>query len=908
MRRLWAYLIVVFTALVAVFASFTHVIGGVTTNGEFETRREFTFQLTERAKEDDDVDPKALDDNSAKDMAEIMKSRLEKYNVSSYDLRTSGNDTVYVSFSADSDSKYQQIVTYLCFSGSFALVNQNDDIVEGKDFLNGNAYTKSYAVNEYPTVIIPIKTENSDYQAVIQGAKDNPETKEATEEGAEAESVGRIYLLYNWQKGETYQTLKAANTLESKILMQIDFTPDEEEEGLYYDSNKNSFFRTCGFQDANGNGVADPNEVSAAYDLADYFVNLFSASALDYEVKCIRGLASGTEVWLDAKTEEVLSLEGKLVWNRTLTAVIAAIVILTLLLVFFYKMGAISTLTTALVSVFFAILVMVKSGLEYNVLGVVGLVLVAILSIISGVIYLNKIKEDCYKGHTIKKANTEASKKSLLPICDIHLVALVVGVMCYVLGGAALRSFGAILGIGSVISFVINTLGLKGLMWLLTNATFLNNRYDLLGINPENVPDHMAEEKQTFYGAYTEKSFSKHKKAVSIFACFAFLLSVAGMISAAALRGGDLFKNTGSSKLGSEIYIQNRIIANNDEKSPLDDNSLDTILDNILIQKTAGVDIDQSEVVAEGEKPTTYVVLADYISKRVIFATSESKIEEEIANNYVDTYFYLTLNKNLTGDETAEIRGVVGSTTTLSEVFGEYFDETSTFTPKSDKEFTTMSLKSVSTVANASSPKWDKIVLATAVAILIITVYLMLRYRLSRGLASIIFPTLASAVILGIMLLFNFFLTIPANVAIAVPVVTLFSYFFTIQFFNRERELLADEKVKDNSKEHRSEVAMRALGIAYTPILATAVLGIYCLINFFGFGPSNISVAYVAMFVGSIIALAFISCLVVPSCNLLFGWFSKVKINIRRPKKNKTGKPVHKSAEPEEAIFIGIND
>ena len=219
-----------------------------------------------------------------------------------------------------------------------------------------------------------------------------------------------------------------------------------------------------------------------------------------------------------------------------------------------------------------------------------------------------------------------------------------------------------------------------------------------------------------------------------------------------------------------------------------------------------------------------------------------------------------------------------------------------------------MSLKSVSTVANASSPKWDKIVLATAVAILIITVYLMLRYRLSRGLASIIFPTLASAVILGIMLLFNFFLTIPANVAIAVPVVTLFSYFFTIQFFNRERELLADEKVKDNSKEHRSEVAMRALGIAYTPILATAVLGIYCLINFFGFGPSNISVAYVAMFVGSIIALAFISCLVVPSCNLLFGWFSKVKINIRRPKKNKTGKPVHKSAEPEEAIFIGIND
>ena len=114
--------------------------------------------------------------------------------------------------------------------------------------------------------------------------------------------------------------------------------------------------------------------------------------------------------------------------------------------------------------------------------------------------------------------------------------------------------------------------------------------------------------------------------------------------------------------------------------------------------------------------------------------------------------------------------------------------------------------------------------------------------------------------------------------------------------------------MKDNSKEHRAQVAMRALGIAYTPILATAVLGIYCLINFFGFGPSTISVAYGAMFVGCIIALAIISSLVVPACNWLYGLFSKVKINIRRPKKNKTGKPVHKSAEPEEAIFIGIND
>lgn len=906
MRRLWAYIIVVFTALVAVFASFPAIIKDTTTNGEYETRREFTFQLVEREQTDDDEETKELTDNSAKEIAEVMESRLVKSKITSYDISTSGNDMITVSFSADSESAYQQTVTYLTFSGSFALVNVNDDIVAGKDFLRGKAYTKSYAVNEYPTVIIPVKTDSTDYQTLIQGAKDNPVTQESSSEDDEGESVARLYLLYNWVKGETYQTLSDAGKLDSKTLLQIDFTPDDKEEGLYYDSNKNSFSRVCGFQDANGNGTADPSEVTAAYQQADYLVNLFSASAYDYEVKCIKGLQSGTEVWLKAKTEDFLD-NGKLVWNRTMTAVLAAIVMVTILLAIFYKLGALSAATTTLVSVFFAILVMVKTGLEYNVFAVAGIVAVAIISLVSGIIYLNKLKEDAYKGHTLKKANAEASKKSLLPIIDVHVVALVVGVMTYVLGGAALRSFGAILGIGSVISALINTLGLKGIMWLCTNATALNGRYDLFDIKKEHVPDHMAEEKQTFFGAYTGKNFTKHKKSVSIITAIGFTFAVAGMVAAGVLRGGVLFKKTTSQYLGSEIYIQNRILQKDDNVSPLDDNSLQTILDSILIQKTAGVDIDQSEVPEEGEKPTTYITLSDYVSNKVLFATSETKVEEGgIAKTYTDTYYKLSLSTNLKGTEIAEIMGYPSSdTTTLEEVFDDYFESTSTFT---SSESNSIELKQMHTVVTEVNPKWNKIFVATAVSIGIITLYLLVRYRLSRGLASVVFPAATSAITIGLLLALNFVVDFAANVYICVPFITMFAYIFMIQFFNRERELLADDKVKDNSVEHREEVANRALGIAYSPILVSAVIGIYLMVNFFGFGTLNMSNAYIACFVGGIISLGLISALIVPLCNWLFKLFSKVKIE-RKPRKSKKGnKPVYKSAEPEEAIFIGIND
>ena len=908
MRRLWAYIIVVFTALVAVFASFPSIVKGVQTNGQYETRRQFTFQLTEREVEDETEKVVELNDNSAKDIAKIMRSRLEKYNVSSYDISTSGQDIVTVSFAADSESKYQQIITYLSFSGSFALINNDVDVVPGDEFIRGKAYTKDYAVNEYPTVIIPVKTDSTKYQALIKNAKVNPvSTGSGESEEEEGESVARIYLLYNWNKGETYQTLSDANLLESKTLLQIDFTPDDNEEGLYYNSNKNSFARVCGFQDSNGNGTADASEVAAAYDQAEYLVNLFDASALDYEVKCIRGLTDDTKVWLDAKIEAVVD-GGTLVWNRTLTAIIAAIIIITLLLAYFYRLGAISTMTTTLATVFFAVLVMVKTGLEYNALGVVAIIAIALVSIVSNIIYLNKLKEDCYRGHTIKKANTEASKKSLLPIADIHVVSLIIGVMVYVLGGTALRTFGALLGISSVISFIINTLGMKGLMWLATNATYMNGRYDLFAINKENVPDHMAEEKQTFFGAYAGKNFAKHKKSVSIISAAAFVLGLVGIIVAGSLRGGELFKKGSGQSLGSEIYVQNRIqVVREDDESPLNDVTLETIVDNILIQKKSGVEIVDTDVADEHGEAETYYTLKYYVDmdKNFTFSRSESKfdINESVFKNYLDTYYVLTLKSHLSNDVVAKIKGE--EATTIDKVFDEYFEVTSTFTTSVSNS---LSLKQIKTVVPSSSPKWEKVVLGTSIAILIITVYLMLRYRLSRGLASIVFPVLSSVIILGVMLLFNFFLNVPASVVIAVPVVTLFSYLFLIQFFDKERELIREDKVKDNSKEHRSELAMNALGIAFTPILASAVLGIYCLINFFGFGTTDMSVSYVAMFVGALLALGLIAVLVVPLCNFLFGLFSKIKLN-PKPKANKKGKkPTHKSAEPEEAIFIGIND
>jgi hypothetical protein len=81
--------------------------------------------------------------------------------------------------------------------------------------------------------------------------------------------------------------------------------------------------------------------------------------------------------------------------------------------------------------------------------------------------------------------------------------------------------------------------------------------------------------------------------------------------------------------------------------------------------------------------------------------------------------------------------------------------------------------------------------------------------------------------------------------------------------------------------------------------------------NFFGFMINSVSWIFLLVILGVSIAAAVVIVLFGPLAQILFGWFSRVKI-ARPAKANKKAKArparVKKSAEPEEAIFIGIND
>jgi len=188
-------------------------------------------------------------------------------------------------------------------------------------------------------------------------------------------------------------------------------------------------------------------------------------------------------------------------------------------------------------------------------------------------------------------------------------------------------------------------------------------------------------------------------------------------------------------------------------------------------------------------------------------------------------------------------------------------------------------------------------------------IYLLVRYFAARMLSTLAVTSLSTFITLTFFLLSRMpSLTIAG---LSMYIVALFSVYLSIILFTREKELIADEaKTEDqltvriaSSKKATSQTA----GMLYLVTIAFA----YLALNFFGFGPLAMSPLFAGVAVGLGLALLFTLVLLGPwsvaFAKLFHKWNLESKLPKRKPRRHKAKEEV-KTAEPQEAIFIGIND
>ena len=887
MRRFWAHIILVFTALVLMCTSFSAIFTKMETNQEYTEGREITFRLTN--KDDPYGDTEIIDENAASNMANKMQARLETAGVTAYNIKTYGNDIVKVQFAELDSNQHRNIAAYLGFNGSLALTNMDDDenytmITQQDDrFLNSEKKAYLDDINNYPSVVIPINKNNEAFKDLIAKTEEQKkngvgEKQSSSTEGEEEKTITYIYLWYDFDpETDSYSRTVPENedydeNIARKIIMKFDI------DNLYYpDDEENKLSATINM-DSDGSGDLTPTEVRNAYDNARFYVNLLNAGTLTYHVTQINDQKVN---FVPATTESLITSSDPhqyVAWSRTFIATLCAIVIISLLIAVFFKLSTTSIAVTTLGSVFASIGFIFLLNSEFNVAALVAYVAVALASLASGVIYASKLKDESYKGRTLKKANAEAAKKALLPTLDIHVALVFIGAFVYLLGGTLMRSFALISVIGGLVSLVLNLLLLRGLMWLVTNNTDFAGKYSLFGIEQDKVPALGDENRGEVYkGPYENKDLTQHKKVLGIGTLVLFVASVAGLITFGILGNNQPFAQA-SPKETTQIYVYS-----SNELA-----TIDSLSSNLLEKVTIYTSADDTE----GKS------LLSYVSNSDSYAHTET-IEGVETTTY---YFEFTLKDALKEGYEASAEFYDGST--RSEDYQEVISAYNTFDIQSNV-FAKNSTSYVESKAN-----FGGIVAGTAIAVGVMGLYFMIRYRLSRGLIALVAPAVTTAIGVGVFALTR--IAFPANTAVIVPLVAFFTMIISIIFMNKERDMILEDKTRVVTLGHREEMMKKATSLAFEPILIFSILACYIGINFFGFGPNATSLIFIAVTIAIILSAIIVVNQFGPCAHFLYTKFHRLEegnISLKKPKKNKKiQSATHRSSEPEEAIFIGIND
>ena len=905
MRRLWSHIVIAATSLLMVGATFATVVTNINSNIEFEKGRELTFRVVAKDADGNPDKTLPLDDpedkgKAVKETAAIMEKRLASANISRYQIETQADDTIKVTFVQDTEQQYQIIQNYLSFNATLAISNSQETYALATEFLDPNKKAYLETTDGYPAIIIPIKSDNELFQAVYTEAKEmsdnntgevEEEHEHSDDEEEEEEPTRHAYLYlwydyivdyYSYDKINENSTDTYDATIASKVLMTFDaanpFKDEDSQDAL------RAYVRPTTSED--GDSVS-AESLKQAYENARYYVNLLNAGEMDYHVDFLFSKRA------DSFVESLVALDRleTVAWSRTFIATLCAIAVISLLLVYFFRLGASSVAVTSIVATFIGLLFVVVFGAEYNLAGMVGLIALALISVMSGVIQLTKFKEECYRGRTLKKANSEAAKKALLPIVDLHVILVAMGVACYLLGGVIMKSFAVIAVLGGLSSLILNLLGLRGLLWLVTNEQGLAGRYDLFDVSEDQVANALDENKQKYEGANADKDYTKHKKPVAIAALVLLVGSVATLLSIGLVNKGSVY-NTTNPNGASQVYVEYvSDIENNTALTASVKDKIDTILEKTTFEGKPlkdAVEVETFDYTAKYDNTKTGTVSKFY------------------------AYYRLDFTKALTGEEK------VSYDNKDAVAIAEFFDltadtESSYLTSASGANLAiptnvTISLKN-SVRTNADQPAFGPLILATGVGLAISAFYLLLRYRLSRGLANLAVSATATGISAGLFSML-YFLPVTSYVSVAVPFVTIFTLAIGVIFMNKEREMFLEDRNRDNSLEARNALMVKATALSSTPITISFIMALYLGVNFFGFMFDFVSWIFLAIILGVSIATALTLICFGPCAQVFFKWFSGVRILKPREKKKKKARPVRikKSAEPEEAIFIGIND
>lgn len=807
-------------------------------------------------------------------LANDLSSRLNaagvtKYNIAIEEVQDTSienaHNQIRVSVAQDYSAQYDHIKQLMSFNSSFTLATSDALESSGESELanNGNIFDGSVArvdfIGAEAYFVIPVT--------------DLTSLKVLTEH---ASSLGST------SSGEN-----ATTSDEAKLILWSDFNPDTDTlEDSKKEGNEDIAARIlCMFDPANLNFNNDKNTIaikitdnaadsnSNAYALnankAKMYVNLFNAKSIDLKLTFLHDdyISPTAEAFISYGKPNTLSA------SRTLLAIGVLLVIVAFAMIFAYRLQGFNALLNVLITLFGTFAIFNAIGMTFNAPALVAIVAITILAVASSVIYIENFKNEVYRGRTLKKANTEAHKRSFITLIDIHVLTLILAGIAYFVGQGAIASMAVAIVIATLFNFLANISINRLMTWLITNDTSLQTKYSYFKINKDLVPSLSDEEKQTYYGPYKDKNFTKNAKGSLIGTLVATVICIAAIVGFGVSGNGVINNESGQSF--TRAYYEIHEYAGNK----------DIIVDGISYFQDK-IDIDAlKNANVKVNNISTYNITDD--------------------NNEKVYYYVVDFNSSVNPETKVTIEN---SETTINAYL-------SSLIVIDSSETDSMTLKDVRQTGrnpdiNVNQPSLSNIIIVTSVLVAVSAVYILIRFGLARCLANLVISILVTFIPFGLFSLTR--LEVGATTFVALIAMVIINAILTIIIGAKAKEISNDRK---NVEVSIIDNNTNALSLAAPTLIMISSITFALSIDFIGFGHPAFRSLFIVMGLGTIIVTLLDLVTFVPMQMFFIKLFGDVNVHLPKIAKKKKQKEVsgnikggHKSAEPEESLFPGIND
>ena len=881
-------------------------------------------------------------------IADTMRERLDNFSISGYKVETQGYDTIAVTLrtAGDKETLYSYLENYLPFSGGDFSIDASD--TSQSDYPDADLWTSildgqtaeivdmDQGTYKIPVVVIPIKSGDEyvdAFKKLVEYCKNN--TAAADEQaGTEAKSCNIVVWANRDPEVDTFAASADDSNVAKKIVSVVN-----PANAVYYaskadeENETNPYLRLIPSSAATSGESYDPTKTSEAYQAAKALMLTMNAGSFEYEDIKVGDTKQKFVVNFTYSEKSPASVEAFVIhgdWNQdvamsaTLISILVGALFLAVLLIIFERAMAALHIATAMIGGFSSLAVFVAFGAPFNIAALIGLVTGVMATMFGTLYYSAKLKQEIYKGRTLKKAHAEAVRKSLLPTLDVAVILVLVGVCLYGLAGDVASKAGIMLVLMGFFGFVANLVFTRIVGWMFCNDSFASNNFPkLLGVRSERIPDLAKDEKPSYFGPFADRDFGKGKKVSAIVLC-AFVLAGLGGAIGFGVAGGNYFN--------SAAYETSAPVLRIDVRSPDSSNitNYSSFADALELDANFNVENGPRDLYHFYKVNDKY--LADYVSNVSVSASPKSVYygESGSGETYYWFYYAITLgkssdvfNKQLSEAAPAELKvekwngsayAVNPNVTSLPELAGDIITEYASggANETTNGAFVQDVVITFNSVVPATlTPYLWQVTLGLGVAAATVLVYLCLRYRPSRGLVAGLIATFASFVATAFFILTRIS-TVPAISLGSIGVLVL-GVVIALFILAAEKEIFREAKEKDkNTPEFRglclSQAASREAGNVFLFALLCLYVAVVCL-----FGPRIYATAYIGMIIGLALAVMAIMTLLAPTGAALGKKFAAIQLG--RPgkvkKKKKSGGQLLKkkaSAEPEESIFIGIND